>query len=310
MISICIPVYNFNVVDLVTKLSNQAGLLNVPSEIILIDDCSDSPFQKQNESICKKEIYIRLEKNIGRAAIRNRFLNYSKFDNLLFLDCDSVVISDNFLSDYVQAIKEHPNCVICGGREYQKSSPERNKMLRWKYGLKRESKSCMVRNQDPCRSFMTNNFGISRKIFELIRFDERLIDYGHEDTLFGFELKKRNINIIHINNPVLNGYLEKNEEYIKKTELAISNLRSILQFTNYDKDLIESIALLHIYYNVYKARRIIQIIFIILKPLIKYLLSKGFINLELFDFYKLGTFIHDPFPEHGKGLLLNDRRQN
>ena len=297
MISICIPIYNFKVVDLVKRLSDQALLLDVHSEIILIDDCSDSFFQKQNESIFKNKIFIQLEKNIGRAAIRNRFINYAKYDNLLFLDCDSVVLSNDFLSQYVSAIRKHPNSLICGGREYKKVAPKRSEMLRWKYGINRESKPYEIRNLDPNKSFMTNNFTISRKIFETVRFDERLVEYGHEDTLFGFELKKRNISIIHIDNPVLNGYLENNAEYIKKTEKAISNLTYILEFTNYDKDLIDNIALLRIFYKLYKARRIIQIMFIILRPMIKYFLTIGCIKLYLFDCYKLGT-ITMKFYEH------------
>ena len=289
MISICIPIYNFEVVDLVKKLSVQSELLDVPSEIILIDDCSDSYFKRINASVCAEEGYIQLEKNIGRSAIRNQFLNYAKYDNLLFLDCDSIVTSDEFLSKYVDTIKQHPNQVICGGREYQKLPPKRTEVLRWKYGIKKESKTFEERNQNPYKSFMTNNFVIDKKIFEKIQFDERLVEYGHEDTLFGFELKKRNISIVHIDNSILNGDLEDNANYISNTEKAICNLVHILEFTNYDKDMIEDVTLLRIFYKFYKVRKIIRVIFVILKPTIKYLLSNGYVNLYLFDFYKLGT---------------------
>jgi ribosomal protein L30/L7E len=138
---------------------------------------------------------------------------------------------------------------------------------------------------------MTNNFLISKKIFENIQFDERLVEYGHEDTLFGFELKRRNIGIIHIDNPILNGDLEKNENYIINTEKAIGNLIHILEFKNYDKQLIEDVTLLHIYYKLYKLRKLIKISFVILRPMIKYFLSNGYVNLYLFDFYKLGTLV-------------------
>lgn len=288
MISICIPIYNFKVVDLVKKLSIQSKFLDVPSEIILIDDHSDNSFKKINKKNCEKEIYIQLEKNIGRAAIRNQFLNYSKYDNLLFLDCDSIILSDDFLSKYVSAIKEQPNSLICGGREYQKFPPKRSKMLRWKYGMIKESKTFDLRKQNPNKSFMTNNFVISREIFEKIQFDERLVEYGHEDTLFGYELKKMNIDIIHIDNSILNGDLENNAEYIKNTENAISNLIHILEYTNYDKELINDVSILLSFYKLYKVRKIIYVIFILLKPIIKYFLSKGYTNLNLFDFYKLG----------------------
>jgi len=291
MISICIPIYNFKVVDLVRKLSAQSAQLNVLSEIILIDDCSNNTFRKINEGVCSEKNYIKLEKNIGRAAIRNLFLNYAKYNNLLFLDCDSIISSDVFLVKYIDAIKKYPEQLICGGREYPKLSPNRSELLRWKYGVNKESQPFEERRKNPHKSFMTNNFLISKKIFETIQFDERLVEYGHEDTLFGFELKRRNIRIIHIDNPILNGDLEKNEKYIINTEKAICNLIHILEFENYDKQLIEDITLLHIYYKIYKLRKLIKISFIILRPMIKYFLSNGYVNLYLFDFYKLGTLV-------------------
>ncbi|MBE9467545.1 MAG: glycosyltransferase [Bacteroidetes bacterium] len=65
MISICIPIYNFNVVNLVNELVRQGKTLNKESEIILIDDCSSTKFRQINELVCKKVKYISLNKNIG-----------------------------------------------------------------------------------------------------------------------------------------------------------------------------------------------------------------------------------------------------
>ena len=289
MISICIPIYNFNVTNLVNNLSAQSELLDVTSEIVLIDDCSENYFRKANEIVCEKKVFVQLKKNIGRAAIRNQFLKYAKYDYLLFLDCDSIVFTDDFLYKYIQAIKEHSNKLICGGRIYKKLPPKKSELLRWKYGIKKESKTFDVRNKNPNKSFMTNNFVINRSIFETIKFDERLVEYGHEDTLFGFELKKRNININHINNPILNDDLRDNVNYISDTEKAIYNLTHIIEFIEYDKEFIEDVALLRTYYNLFKFRKIILGVFVVFKPIIKYVLSKGYINLYLFDFYKLGT---------------------
>jgi glycosyltransferase involved in cell wall biosynthesis len=272
----------------VKTLSSQLKLLEIPSEIILIDDCSDNSFKKANQSICEKEVYIQLEKNIGRAAIRNRFLNYAQYDYLLFLDCDILIPTDDFILKYISTIKHYPNQLICGGRNYLKLRPKRDVRLRWKYGIKKESKTSEVRNQNPNKSFMTNNFVISKNLFETVKFDERLVEYGHEDTLFGFELKKRNINIIHIDNPVLNGDLVKNEDYIANTEKAVSNLIHVLEFTNYHKGFIEDVTLLRMYFKLYRFKKIIKLTFETLKPILKYSLSKGYVNLYVFDFYKLG----------------------
>ena len=117
---------------------------------------------------------------------------------------------------------------------------------------------------------MTSNFVIPKSIFNTISFDERLSEYGHEDTLFGYELKKRNFKIIHIDNPVLSVDLINNIDYISNTEKAIDNLIHILKFTNYDKGFIEDVKLLHTYYKLYKVRKFTEIIFVMFKPLIKY----------------------------------------
>lgn len=293
MISICIPVYNFDVSSLVNELSRQAKLLAVPSEIILIDDCSDNVFKKINEAVCKKQTYIQLSENIGRARIRNLFLSHSKYENLLFLDCDSIIQKADFLINYIEVIKQGNYSVVCGGRVYDMHRPDRSKMLRWKYGIKKESQPVNVRKRFPNKSFMTNNFLINREVLESIRFDERITEYGHEDTLFGYALKLRSIIIDHIDNPVLNGEIEGNAEYLQKTEKGIVNLLHILNFVNHEEDFINDISLLRFYSKVSRLKKIIGIVFTIVKPLIESLLAKGYVSLYLFDFYKLGLLIEN-----------------
>lgn len=292
MISICIPAYNFNVTGLVSELFTQAKLLNVPYEIIIIDDCSHPNFKELNRSVCEKHTYIELPENIGRSKIRNLFLSYAQYNYLLFLDCDSIVASPNFLLNYIKIFEQKPS-VICGGRVYDATRPARNRLLRWKYGIYKESQPFTVRNAFPNKSFMTNNFLVDRAVIEKIKFDERLTRYGHEDTLFGYELKKENIAITHIDNPVVNGDLEENAEYLHKTKEGIINLIHMLQFIDYDADLIEDISILKFYNNVKKAELLIKIAFSISKPLIYLLLVRGYVNLYLFDFYKLGIYIEN-----------------
>ncbi len=149
---------------------------------------------------------------------------------------------------------------------------------------------------------MTNNFLINKNVLKEIRFDERLLNYGHEDTLFGFLLRKNNISITHIDNPVLNGDIETNPEYICKTNESVKNLVQILQFLEYDKELIHSISLLKFYNKIKKGNAFIHISFILFKPLIVFLLRNGYVNLYLFDYYKLGILIEN--------LHLNQSKQS
>ncbi len=300
MISICIPIYNFDVTSLVKELSRQAKSLLVPYEIIIIDDCSNEVYKNINDSICKQENYIQLAKNVGRSRIRNLFLTYSKFENLLFLDCDSLVFKADFLLKYIEVIRQGNYNVVCGGRVYDMHKPHRIKMLRWKYGVKKESQTVDVRKKNPNKSFMTNNFLVNREILKSIRFDERITEYGHEDTLFGYALKMRGISIVHLDNPVLNGDLEDNLEYLKKTEKGIINLLHILTFVNYERDFINDLSILRFYFKVNRFQKMIGVIFDMVKPLIEFLLSRGFVSLLLFDFYKLGLLV-----KHQRRIAIN-----
>ena len=74
MLSILIPVYNFSVVELVTKLHQQAlALEKVNFEVIILDDGSTDDFKQTNRAI--KHLphvqYAELTENVGRSAIRN-----------------------------------------------------------------------------------------------------------------------------------------------------------------------------------------------------------------------------------------------
>ena len=293
MISICIPIYNFDVGPLVTELARQIANLDVSCELVLIDDCSTDEFRKINEAVCSQFNYILLPENVGRAKIRNLFLRYAKFDFLLFLDCDSIIINSNFLLDYSVNLIQPEHNVICGGRIYPNKCEDRKRVLRWKYGMTKESQPAKVRRMNPDKSFMTNNFLIHRSLLSQIPFDESLVGYGHEDTLLGYYLKLQGIEIMHIENPVLNGDIETNREFLQKTESGIDNLCRIVIKLNFDKAFIEDVSLLRFYNKIRKLHVVglFNVLFFIKRPFVKWMLIHGFNWIWLFDFYKLGLFL-------------------
>ena len=87
MISICIPIYNREMCDTVRLLANQAAQAGMQCEIVCIDDCSDSCYREANRLLHGMCRYVELERNIGRARIRNLFLQYARFDYLSFALC-------------------------------------------------------------------------------------------------------------------------------------------------------------------------------------------------------------------------------
>jgi glycosyltransferase involved in cell wall biosynthesis len=290
MISICIPVYNVKVTPLVDMLLLQAKALHLPFEIILIDDHSKPEYRQENEKLEGPHLsYIELNENIGRARIRNMFIAAAKYEHLIFLDCDSKIPSSTFLNNYIKQIRAGER-VVCGGRIYDDKPPGQNKMLHWKYGKVKESKDAEHRMKYPYRSFMTNNFMIEKKLLEEIKFDERIAGYGHEDTLFGYQLKKRNIPIKHIDNNVIHVQLEDNAEFLVKSENAISNLQKILEFVHNDPEFIEDVTLLKYYALLQKTGMLfmVRIPYTLFHPILKRLAQKGTINMFMFDIYKLG----------------------
>lgn len=290
MLSILIPVYNFNIVKLVTDLRSQAIAAGIPFEIIVMDDCSSELLRDQNKDTAKLSdvIFLVLERNIGRSKIRNRLAEMAQYPTLLFLDCDSEIPSDDYIEKYL------PYCntetVVCGGNIYTEDPPEDTEyLLRWLYGVKKEQRPSAVRNIFPYRSFMTNNFIIARQIFQKIQFDESIVKYGHEDTLFGLELKKSGIPVRHINNPVYHIGLEIASEFLRKTSESIDNLLTLLNEGKIRPKDIKSIRLLKAYNNLRKFKMIKP--YLIFYELISNAVMRNLLGsnpgIFAFDLYKL-----------------------
>jgi Predicted glycosyltransferases len=295
MISICIPIYNYDVRPLVNDLTKQIQFIfEQEVEIILIDDASDEEFRNKNNSLQQLHEYILLPKNIGRSRIRNLFLQYATQPYLLFLDCDSSVeLNPNFVQNYLNTINNHRPKICYGGRIYPKNCPSTEQRLSWKYGTLIESQPATIRQQNPKIGFQSNNFIIHRSVFQDILFDEDLKQYGHEDTLFGIELARRNILIHHIENPVLNHHIEDHSTYINKNRLATENLAQLINQGKIKKEDYSRIRLLTFYQKI-KSWGIIPLFYTLFQrneALILNQLKGENPNLTLFNLYKLYLFI-------------------
>ena len=230
MLSVLIPIYNYDVNSLVTSLDQQLTQAGIPYEIILADDCSDSTdYREKNAGLTRISSiqYIQNQENMGRAKIRNHLADMAQYPYLLFIDCDAMVGNPDYIKKYLDAIeKMRPQqvFVINGGIAYQNEKPDNQYFLRWYYGKRREEESAEQRNKRPYHHFTPFNVIISKSVFEEIQFDENLTTYGHEDTLFGYQLQQKQIPYLHIDNPLYHEGLDTNEEYLKKIRLSIDNL--------------------------------------------------------------------------------------
>jgi glycosyltransferase involved in cell wall biosynthesis len=289
LLSICIPIYNTDIRPIATELHRQFQEITTEVELIFLDDFSDIHIREKNKSVQLFCNYHELPNNIGRSKIRNAFLPFINGKFILFLDGDSVVIREDFILRYLKFIKEHDPNLVVGGRQETQINPTRNFSLRWKYSQLRESKTPEERSKDLTSGFKSNNFIIKKKIFEVNLFDETIQGYGHEDTLFGYQLRKKGVLCYHIDNPVLNSDLVDNETFLKKTKEAVSNLIKIADQLN-DTQFIQEQKLLKLGTQINRFKIIASMFRLtgsILQPVLFKLLAKGFFQLWMFDLYRL-----------------------
>ncbi len=225
MLSICIPVFNVDIVKLTKELWKQANQLNLPIEIRIYDDGSQEYYKNINRQVISNEVvhYNELPHNLGCAAIRNKLATDALFDNILFLDSDSE-LPKNYLETYHPYLQNDFQ-LVCGGRVHPKVLPSEEYSLRWYVGKKREDFNAQNRNLIPNKSFMSNNFIVKKKLFENIKFNENIPRSGHEDTMFGIELERNSIKIQHIDNALVHIGLENNAEFIQKTKQRVETLK-------------------------------------------------------------------------------------
>lgn len=300
MLSILIPVFNQNASSLVTTLHEQcADLITLKKEstvtsnyaitdfdfeIIVIDDASyDVQCKTSNRTLTslKNVKYVELDKNIGRAAIRNVLAQMAKYENLLFLDGDSGISSTDFIKNYALWVSK--NEVINGGRIYQDiASIKDDHQLHYRYGTKFESLRAYQRRKEPYLNFHSNNFLIKKDLFNRIKFDETINAYGYEDILFGLKLKESKVEILHIDNPVVHLGLETNDIFLEKTRLSLLNLYQL-----YKAGKIDSTRLINFGEKCKSWSKMIIGLESIIGPLIESNLRSKRANVYLFQFWKI-----------------------
>ena len=284
MISILIPCFDYNAYPLVSILEKQALMLKIDFEIICIDDGSFSSKNDLNQKInlLTNSKFIELKKNIGRINNRLLLAEKSQYEWLIFIDVDTLPNEDNFLINYIDQLNK--GTLIIGGCTYKKPDNE-NFSLRYKFGKFREEIKSDIRNKNPYKYISSCNFMCKRDVLIDVLASINTISYGN-DYIFGSLIKKKEIDIKHIDNPVLIDNIDENQIFIKKTHHALDNLIS-----SYNKKIIKkhSISILKAY--IILDTLLMKNIFVKITDLFKNLLNRNLHckdpNLFLFDLYRL-----------------------
>ncbi|MEO8534045.1 MAG: glycosyltransferase family 2 protein [Flavobacterium sp.] len=289
MLSILIPVYNYNVYPLVLELKQQADGLGINYEILVQDDLSQK-FIIENTAINTLSNcgYAVNNQNLGRGKNINLLCSKCSYNYVLIMEADSFPESKSYVKNYVEALSK-PTSIIFGGVNYSDSIPPKEKILRWRYGINRESKSLKHRLKNNYDFVFTWNLLLKRDLLLKYPFPEFINEYGYEDLVFIKNLKLNSIAIDHIENPLIHYNNEDNLDFIAKTETAINTLNHLISLQKIAyKDVKLSLA-----YLILKKTFLIGIVRFIYQKrkqqILKDLKSNN-PNLYLFDFYKLGYF--------------------
>ena len=251
MLSVLIPVHNYNVCKLVSTLHNQLVRQGLSFEIICHEDRSNEDMLLVNEPIKQLDnvhVIISPEQN-GSLKSRIIMANKARFDWLLFLDADTLPVSDTFITQYINATAMNSDAIL-GGIAYQKEKPDERYILRWKYGIKYEQVSAKNRNRHPFKNVVSGNLMIKREVYSSLDLHLSENKYG-VDNLLGSRLMSAGKKIMHIDNPVYHLGLEPNPVYLQKKEEAA---RALLEF--YRNGMLESheVSLLRLFLNLKKLR--------------------------------------------------------
>ena len=287
MLSILIPIYNYNAYPLVLELHKQCLECAIDFEILCQDDASKSVLNSENEKInslfnCN---FTELKVNIAHRQNRNMLASKAKFDNLLFIDGDSIIIRNNYISNFVSCLNDFD--IIYGGRLHPENCPSNNQKLRWKYGKFIEDKSVEKRKLTPFQSLLFNNTVIKKDCFNKVKFDSHLTKYGHDDTQLSFQLSQFNPKLKHIDNPVEHGDIDTNKEYLIKSKSSLENLLELYNEGKINKDFSRLISLL-LLLNKLKLTYLISVFYKTSEGFLNRNLEGNNPNLFIYNIYRIG----------------------
>ena len=280
MLSVLIPVYHYNALPLVNELVKQCNCSGITFEILCQDDASNS-----QENILNQEInlipncsFFINEANLGRGKNINSLAQKAKYDWLLILDCDTFPTDSNFIQKYIDVVSDSSKNILFGGIIYKDKKPEKEKLLRWIYGQKRETSA-----------ILTSNLWIKKEVFLQHPFDDSITKYGYEDLCFFSVLKKNHFEVSLIKNPTFHLNLETSEVFLNKTKTALENLVFLYNANKISGEESKIIKAFELLKNL-KLTQFTAFLFNKNQIKIKRNLISENPSLFLFDLYKLGYF--------------------
>lgn len=291
MLSILIPIHNYNVIALIQTLQLQIENVDEKIEVICCDDASTNiELQKKNAAFLKTQNIklIKNQTNVGRTQTRQILTNSAQFDWLLFLDADVIPVQPTFLKTYISYLQQKYDCVY-GGLSYSKVQPSKEYFFRWLYGHKREDILLSKRKTAPYKSIASGNLLIRKNLFSSINKTISHNWYGY-DNFFSTQLKTNNNSIEHINNKVYHIGLEDNRNFLKKQEQATETIYRLYVNRHFANTQDNGLLKTYLQLKKYKLIWAYNSFYKVFKKHLKHNLLHNNPKLFYLDLYRLGYF--------------------
>lgn len=231
-LTVAIPFYNYDPSQLCRELCEQAGCIEMTVEILLADDGSKDPIlasaiarDTADASVPVK--VLRFFDNAGRAEVRNQLCVNAKSEYILYLDCDMLPDSKNFLKDYIEQ-REAGVSFAFGGRSAARClgmAPEFN--LHRYFTEHYEQVAPVVRNTAPAFYFMSSNFLIKKKLLSEIPLDHAYRGWGWEDCDWAYRVSKH-CELVNLDNTASHMGLLTVDQILSKYDESVANFTRTL----------------------------------------------------------------------------------
>lgn len=189
LVSIVIPIYNGEkyIDKCLLSIINQTYK---NYEIILIDDESNDDSLKIMTKYSKKYSFVKIfkQKNTGQAIARNRGIEYSNGDYIMFIDQDDYIDVD-YIEKFVNYISKNDYDMVVGG--YRRINQDKKILF------------SVVNNKDNNDWYKYTVMAPWAKIYKrsvFIDFDAKFLDYNiGEDVYFSLGLYSKNLKVGNLN---------------------------------------------------------------------------------------------------------------
>ena len=228
-LSVLIPFFQYDPTALIERLD--AGGAAV--EIIALDDGSGDPalagrVARAVRALATPARLVLLERNVGRAAGRNRLAAEARGRWLLFLDADMLPDAPDFLRRWLEVVEAHAPAVAFGGFSVTQAPVRRVHSVHRAMALRSECLSAAQRRRAPAKYVFSSNLLIRRDVFDAEPFDPAFVGWGWEDVEWGLRVSRR-WPILHVDNPATHLGLGSAREMAAKFEQSAANFARVVR---------------------------------------------------------------------------------